>query len=223
MIVLRDGVETGTVRKRRRVQIGVALVEEVDVGEVRVAHRHQIPVAQRRPFGAAGGAAGEEDPGRIVGRRGQRRKRVGREERLVIAAPGGDHGQSRPARDGVGKPRRDEDPPRLRLLDDPLHLLGMKTGVDGDGAESRAPAAEQDFEELGTVLEVEDDALSRDDPFSQRTAEADDTARQLRISRRCCFGGHGGPVGKPARDLQHLCGDVHGCRGQSVIAAKPCR
>ena len=49
-------------RQRTRVEIGIALVEHVDVGVIAMAHEQQIAVAQHRALGSAGRAARIEQP-----------------------------------------------------------------------------------------------------------------------------------------------------------------
>ena len=52
-------------RDGRRMQDAVIRRDRIDVGEVAQRHRHQVAVGERGALGAAGGAAGVEEPRRI--------------------------------------------------------------------------------------------------------------------------------------------------------------
>ena len=78
----------------------------------------------------------------------------------------------------------------------------MEPRIHGNRAQSRAPATEQDLEELGTVLEVENDARSgTSGPRAERSAEPGCAAGKLRVRQGGGVGGDRGALGKPSRDL----------------------
>ena len=69
----RQGIETGAMRYRRCEQMGVALVEQIDVGVVAQAHEQQVAVGQYCTLRPAGRARGENSQARSVGAPGSGR------------------------------------------------------------------------------------------------------------------------------------------------------
>ncbi len=180
---MRQHIETGAMRQRRRVQDRVAGPDRFDVGEKAQAHRQQVAVREHDALGAPGGAAGVEQPRRIVRRHGGGREVRGRREQsLVVAAAEFDdtlqRGQFRRAWRQRRMPRRiDEHPARAAVLEHVGEFVGVQLAVHRDHARPRVPAGEHALDVRGAVGGDDGHAIPRND------ATGAQAGRQLRHSR----------------------------------------
>ena len=161
---VRDGVDAGAVRDGCCISDGVIATHRIDIDVVAHAHGHQVAVRQHHALGAAGGAAGVEQPGGVaqvalgdghgkrVGRRGEQ---GGGLRRFQVDLPldatqrfgrhvGGDEG---PARAAVGG--------------DPFDLARVQLGVDRHGDQAGPPQAPHHFQVARVVAREDQHAVAR--------------------------------------------------------------
>ena len=163
-------VEPRTVRQRRGVEDAVLRHHRVDVGEVAERRHEQVAVRERGSLGPSGGAAGVEQPGRVLRlpaderRRRRRREPVppltGRHHRRLQRSDGADQRLDVAGMVGVG-----HDDGRLAVFEDVGDLVAVEAGVDRHGHETGVPDGEQRLEVLGPV------AHHDGDPVTGRQAE----------------------------------------------------
>jgi len=163
---VRQCVETGPVRQGTRMEVGVALVERVDVGIIAMAHKEQVAVAEHCAFGSASRPARVEKP-RPVCRCGVDRlhRRAAREESGVIRGRRRDDpGQCRDRLLERGKSARQLEgcnhEAGARVAGNMLDFARMQSGIDRNCAEARSPAGEHHFKELGAVLHAQHDTVA---------------------------------------------------------------
>ena len=156
-------VQAGAMRHRRGVDHGVLRRHGVHIDEVGQAHRHEIALGEHHALRAAGGAAGVEQPGHIVG---------------VALGHGNGRGIGHRGQQGVGRFRfdvdlslqpgqrlrrdvaRDEAPARLRIRDDPLDFPHVQLGVDGHHHQARPPRGPHDLEVTRVVAHEQQHAVA---------------------------------------------------------------
>ncbi len=130
---MRNGIQTGTVRHRCSVDDGVSGRNRIDIDKIGQPHRHQIALRDHHALGAAGCAAGVEQPGKVVGRAlgNSNGKRIGNRRQQGIARGGLD--VDLPLQTGQRIRRQivaDKTPARLCVVHNPLGLARMQLGVD---------------------------------------------------------------------------------------------
>jgi len=172
-------------------EVGVALVDHVDVGVIAMAHKEQISVAQYRAFGSTGRAAGIKQPC-PVGRCGFDwvQWRAPRQQRGIVAAPGcNDRRQGFDRLLERGKRthergRRDEQA-GARIPGDMFDFARVQSGIDWNRAETRCPAREHHFEKFGAVLHAQHYAAAGLQTACDEAArKARDPAGELAIAPR---------------------------------------
>ena len=149
----------------RRVQQAAPGRTGVDVREVAEAHGEQVAVAEHRALGPAGGAAGVEEPRRILGRPRRERKLVAREQAAVLGA--GDFDELRrvhpaPRRlQAPGEPLGEEAHARSAVRQDEGELVRVQLRIDRHRDEAGVPAGIKDFQVLRAVDEHQCDTVAR--------------------------------------------------------------
>ena len=176
---VRDGIEAGAVRHRRRVDDRVTRIDRVHVDEVGQAHRHQVAVAQHHALGFAGGAARVEQPRQVLGgARGDRRRRE-REQRFVIG-PGDLDGAA-----GRGQSFTHigghEGPERLRVVHDPLCFAQVQLCIHRHDRQAGPPRAVQHLQVRGVVAHEQRDAVAG--PQAGRVQRGSQPRRPIRQAR----------------------------------------
>ena len=181
---MRQHVEARAVRHRRGVDDGVARRDRVDVGKIVEDRRHHVLLRQRHALGAAGGAAGVEQPGRVLARRARPRPWARRARARRSAGRPRRSTSSRPATLAVQRRHRvvqlggGEAQARAAVLQDEFEFARMQLGVDRHRAQARVPAGEQQLDVLRAVLHHQRDAVVRGkrgamrEPGSQRATRA---------------------------------------------------
>ena len=174
-------------------------IDRVDVGKIIQDRRHDVLLRQRHALGAAGGAAGVEQPGRIIGRaRGDGHRRAGC-ERGVARAVRVDHfvqtvHARRERRHRVVEIGAGETQARAAVLQDEFEFARMQLGVDRHRAQARVPAGEHQLDVLRAILHHQRDALAEHgaaalheaiamrQPLRQPGRQARDARRQLGVA-----------------------------------------
>ena len=187
-----EGIEPRAVRQRRGMQDGVVRAQVVDVGVVAVAREQQVAVREHRAFRPAGGAAGIEHPGFVVGIAGLRRDRLSAKQRRVILRAGDENGRHRPdagRRQCVGDLRRRQAQARLRVGHDPGHLARMQLAVDRHRRQAGAPHRIQRRQELWAVVHRQRHAGAGRQPVpaAQRAGHAGRLPLELAIRQRAAL------------------------------------
>ncbi len=176
-------VEPRTVRHRRGVHQRAAVVRVVDVGQVRDGHRGQVAVREHRALGAAGGAAGVEQPGQrggvdVGGRQGGGVEPVpvrrGVEDLEVNV------GVRRQFRADLGG---GEHRCRGAVPEDLGHLARVQLEVERDEHAAGGPDAEHQFHDLGPVLAGHRDAGAGLGGSAQRGGQAQRPVAQFAPGR----------------------------------------
>jgi hypothetical protein len=182
---VRQVVQAAAMRQRCRVQHHVARRHGLHLAQVAQARQQQLARTEHHAFGAAGGAAGVEEPRRIgvaaLGGQRQRRCVVRQSERVAVQRHCGS------GRDQIAALRVIyESQPRAAVLQDPRRFAGMQLGVDRHRGRTGPPHAPQQHEVVGPVGEEKPDALAR------QHAVLGEPQRHLRgAARELCVGAPG--------------------------------
>ena len=189
--------------------------EVVDVGVVAVAGEQQVAMGEHRALRPAGGAAGVEHPGFVIGVAGHGRERVAIKQRRVILGAGDENRRHCPdagSRQRVGDLGRGEAQPGLQVGHDPGHLARMQLAVDRHRRQAGPPHRVQRRQELRTVLHGERHAGAGRQPVpaAQRTGHAGGVTFELAIRQPAAIPRDCGMIGElPGRVVQGA-REVHG-------------
>jgi hypothetical protein len=206
-----NGVNAGAVRHRRGIDDGVLRRDRVHVDEIGEPHGHEVAVRQHHALGPAGGAAGVEQPGDVVGGTVHHRNGTSRQQLLVGGGLDIDL-----ALEGFElrwrHVRGHEGPARLRVVDDPLRLAGVQLGIHRHHHQARPPRAKQHLQIAWVV------ALEQHHPVTGVQTGGGKRGGQPRGALRpLAVGGHGlgaveqgGSVGVQTRHACQLLRQVHG-------------
>ena len=149
---MRQCVEAGAVRQRSGVEIGVALVEPVDIGVIAMAHKKQVAVAQHRALwvcrlsrscktarlmSVAAVSAGRTARPALAGRCSHV---AGRDDRRQWSRPNARGERGACARFGVATSSR-----ARAIACNVLDFPDMEPGIHRNCAKTRSPAGEQQF------------------------------------------------------------------------------
>jgi len=217
---VRDGVEAAAMRHRCAIDDGVAGAHRVDVDEIGQAHGQQVALRDHHALGPAGGAAGVEQPGQVVGagvvRRGRCALAGGQrpQQRVGLGAFGVDlalQAGDRPGRDIA----RHEAPARATVADDPGDLRRVQLGIHRHDRQPGPPGAPQQLQVARVVAHEEQQPLARRQPGGTQPR------RQRRgacgplavggVQRRAVQ--DGGAIGGQQRLALQQLGEVHRRRG----------
>ena len=200
-------------------------VHRLDVGQVRHRHRQQVAVRQHRALGAAGGAAGIEQPGQGLRGYGGRRQRIGLQHAEVIGLT--DHHQALGVRrGGVRQIRqqlgRGEHQRHVGVFQDLQHFLVVQLEIDGHDGRLGRPGGEQQLGELHPVFTDECDAVTG------RAALADARRQAQRAGAQRAPGvhllkapKHGAVVGVAQRRLVEQGEQIHVGASLAMCTADP--
>ena len=217
-----EAEETGRVRLRGEVKVRILGRQQVDVGQIQHRHRHQIAVAQHRPLGSAGRAAGIEDPGEILAAALADRGRFGPRQPPPVGLAQRDEA-------GMGVERRRERRGeiggreaefRAAVGGDESDFARVQFGVGGNRDQPGAPEREQDRQIFRIVGHRQHDPVAR--LQARRRQAAGEPSRQRPVSRIVVeppvADGDGGTVGEGARGRFEEVGEIHVARSSTVIA-----
>ncbi len=229
--VLHD-VDAGAVAHRRGVQDGVARRHRIDLAAIGQTRSHEIVVREHGALRPPGGARGVEQPGQIVARACNERRRIGGKQRLVAGAADGDQVFER-----FGRVRRDvgiealggKADARARLLQDVAELGAVQLGIGRHRGEPCVPDAVKQFEIMMRILGGDGDPLAgrQAELLAQGAGQPRGACRQLSVGcdharagrrrrpRRVTESG----AGKPRRDVH----DRAAVRCQTTALSQPKR
>ena len=217
---LRQRVQAAAVRQRRRVDHGVVGTELVDIGVIAQRHRQQVAMGERGALGAAGGAAGVEEPGRLTGVDRLQRQRIGLEERPVFIVVDRDDARQRAGlrahrREIQAQVGRHEAQLHAAVLEDEGDLARVQLRVDRHDAQARVPARPHQLEIRRAVLHHQRDAVARlhRRMTPKATGQTGDPLVQLRIGPDRAFAQRDrGRLTEGARGGGQQAGGVHAAR-----------
>ena len=209
-------VEASAVRQWRDVEHRACRQHLFDVRAVLQAHGHQIAVRQHRAFWHAGGSAGVEDPGQVVGlHRLAGDGRRGRQSLILVAVTDDDARIDRLGREllqeAVEQGGTGDDHACTGVGCDWHHFAGVQLGIDRHRAQPGGPDSEKRLKILTAVFHIEQDTCTAGhaERAAQATCQAVNTVRHL--PEREGFSGTGQGVEfrvAPGADQEGLC-DVH--------------
>ena len=215
---MRQRVQPGAVRHRRRVNDAVAGVDDIHVGEVAQRHRQQIAMRQHGALGLSGRAAGVEDPRRSAGCDVAIGDRVrGGEQGSIVGRPRTDDPFQGRYRIGQRRHRclqvgAGEAPAGAAVVQNVSQLPRMKLGVDGHGGVTGAPDGAQHLKVLRRVGHDQGHPLPAGgaELGADAARQAAHPTTQLGVSRaHLPADGHRRPVGVSHSRSGEQGGDVH--------------
>ena len=140
----------------------------VDIGKIAKRHHQQIAVGKRCPFRTAGGATGVKKPRWIIGE--SINQCCGRRRSDAAPSLSGSDNRTLQRRNGTDQCFDissvfvvANNNSRCAVFKDVPDLVGMKTGVDGDGNETGMPHCKQCFEVLRTIAHHDRHPVTRFD------------------------------------------------------------
>jgi hypothetical protein len=212
-----NGVNAGAVRHRRGIDDGILRRDRVHVDEIGEPHGHEVAVRQHHALGPAGGAAGVEQPGDVVGGTVHHRNGTSRQQLLVGGGLDIDL-----ALEGFElrwrHVRGHEGPARLRVVDDPLRLAGVQLGIHRHHHQARPPRAKQHLQITWVVALKEHHALARGEAgFVECTRQPCRAILPFAVTRhRRGATEDRGPGGVGARRAREQMGEIH-CRDSPFV------
>jgi hypothetical protein len=225
----RQRIEPGAMRYRSRQQMGVALVDPLDIGVIALAHEEEVAVAQHGALRPAGRARGVEQPGAMVGGARLGQDRLGGEQRSVFGGPGRDHRMKRVDRAGewcqrLGEARGGDEERGARVPGDVFDLARMQPCIGRHRAQPRRPAAEQELEEFAAIFEAQQHPVAGPEPQPPQPAgKARDPPGKLAVIPRMPPVAHRRKLRQPARHIEHQRREVHRPIGSWIGALRPSR
>ena len=206
---VRQCIESRAMRQRAGVQIGVALVQCIDISVIAMAHEEQIAVAQHRAFPPPGRSARVKQPCAVGSGRIHRTHRLAPfQQPCVAAAAGRDdlrHGLDRllERREGVREARCGNEQPGAGIARNVLDLPDMQSGIDRHRAEPRRPAREHHLQKFGAILHAQNDPVAGFEATARETTgETRDAAGELAVAPAVVTVADGRRLRLPTGDIE---------------------